>query len=216
MKTTAMVAMILATASTIVMAAPREQPQVDPEALQKGMAALMGALGGATNANAKAAVVDFRELKALLPAELKGLKRTGAKGGRDAAMGMAVARAEGEYEGDNGKSIRIEIVDTAGTGNAAVFAQAALASQDIDEEDDNGYRKTITIGGHKGIEEYKTDGKSGEIQIFVERFAITVHGNEVKAEELRAAVEAIDFGKLKKLRDAGEAKPATPPAPTKR
>ena len=54
--------------------------------------------------------VNFRELKALLPAELDGLKRTSASGEKNNAFGINVSQAEGEYETeDNSSSISITI-----------------------------------------------------------------------------------------------------------
>ncbi len=194
-------------------APPAQPPQVDPEALQKGMEAMMKALGGGGNADAsKAAVVDFREMKALLPAEIKGFKRTEAKGSRDSAMGMTVARAEATYEGANDASLQIELLDTAGVGQLAAMAQAALATAEIDEESDNGYRKTITHAGLKGMEEFDTENNSGEITLFSNRFHIMVRGSNVKPEALKAALAAIDIPKLLALKPAA-AKPAEAPKP---
>lgn len=193
----------------VAQGAPQSPLQVDAEAVQQGMAAMMKALGGGGDANTnKAAVVDFRELKALLPAELKGFKRTNAKGGRDSAMGMTVARAEADYGGANDASIHIEITDFAGIGQLATMAQVMNASMEIDEESDNGYRKSITHRGLKGMEEYDSGNKSGEITLFSNRFSVIVRGDNVKPEAIQAALAALDIPKLLALKPAAAAVPA--------
>lgn len=69
-------------------------------------------------------VVDFRELKALLPESLGDLKRTNAEGEKSGAMGFTVSKAEADYNNeDYSKRIDLEITDISGatgfTGLAA-------------------------------------------------------------------------------------------------
>lgn len=166
------------------------------------LGALMGALGqmmqGAAS-NSTAAVVDFRELKALLPAELPGLKRTSASGEKSSAMGMTISFAEGRYEaGDN--SIEIKLSDYGGTGFATMMA-AGWAMQEMDRETDTGFERTTTLGGHKAKEQYDTAGKTGSTEILVAgRFLVEITGNNVAAEAIKGAVEKIDLAKLAALK----------------
>lgn len=166
------------------------------------LGALMGALGqmmqgGGTNA--AATVVDFRELKALLPAELPGFKRTSASGEKSGAMGMTISFAEGRYEAGEG-AIGIKMSDYGGTGFATMMA-AGWSMQEIDRETETGFERTTTIGGHKAKEQFDTASQDGSTEILVAgRFLVEVTGNGVTAEALKAAVEKIDLAKLAALK----------------
>lgn len=175
--------------------------QAQQEGGAPDLGALMGALGqmmqGGTNAAAN--IVDFRELKALLPAELAGMKRTSAGGEKNTAMGMTVSNAEGRYEaGDS--SITIKFSDFGGAGFASMMA-AGWTMQEVDRESDSGYERTSTIGGHKAMEKFDTANKSGSIEIMVAgRFMVEVNGDDITPEVLKDAVSKIDLAKLAALK----------------
>jgi hypothetical protein len=69
-------------------------------------------------------VVDFRDLKALLPESLGSLKRSNAQGEKNSAMGFTISKAEADYNNeDYSQRIDIEITDLAGaTGYAGMAA----------------------------------------------------------------------------------------------
>lgn len=178
-----------------------EPSPANMEDMMKAMGALMS---GGTNA---AAVVDFRELKALLPAALDGMKRTNASGEKSGAMGMTVAFAEGTYKADAGGSITIKISDNGGMGGLMAFTQASWAASEIDRESDTGFERTTTYGENKAHEEYDNNSKSGTVEILVGgRFVIEVSGNDVAWEAIQAAAKKVDTAKLATLKP----KAATP------
>jgi hypothetical protein len=178
-----------------------EQSAAGMEDMMKAMGALMS---GGTNA---AAVVDFRELKALLPAALDGMKRTSANGEKSGAMGMTIAFAEGTYEAEAGGNITIKISDNGGLGGFMAFAQAGWAASEIDRETDTGFERTTTYGQNKALEEYDNEGKSGKVEILVaSRFMVEVNGNDVAWEAIQAAAKKVDTAKLATIKP----KPATP------
>lgn len=195
---------LIVLSAAAVLALPAMAQQMTPEQMQKMMEAAGKALGAiaanATNNAAPAALVDFRELKALLPAEIDGAKGE-LKGGRNGAMGMSVSQAEGRYENDQGAGVTIKIADISGVGGLAAMAFTAWATADIDNETDDGYEKTTTIDGNKALEKYNTKGKNGQIQLLVDkRFSIEVHGSDVSMEKMKAALGKIDLSKLKALK----------------
>lgn len=152
-----------------------------------------------TGTNA-APVVDFRELKALLPQEISGIKRTSASGEKNSAMGMNVAEAQGMYETDDG-SLTIKITDMGGMGQFMMMAQAGWASAEIDRESDDGYEKTTTVAGYKAIEEYSSNTKQGTIKILVgQRFMVEILGDNMDMEPVKAAAAAIDLKKLETIK----------------
>lgn len=178
-------------------------PALAQQGQQPDLGALMGALGammqGNTNSATAATVTDFRELKALLPPELPGMKRTSASGEKSGAMGMTVSFGEARYEGADGAYITIKITDMGGTGFASMMA-AGWTMQEIDRESDTGYERTTTIGGHKAMEKFDTQYNNGSTELMVAgRFHVEVEGSEIKPENLQQAVGKLDLNKLAAL-----------------
>ena len=149
--------------------------------------------------------VDFRELKALLPEAVGNLKRTNIEGEKVAAMGMNISNANADYSDDeNASSIDLKITDLGSVSGLSGMAAYGWYLVDIDKEDDNGYEKTITYKGNKGYEKYDNEGKYGELSILVaKRFIVEANGNSVSMDQMKAAVDMIDFGKLESWKDFG-------------
>lgn len=199
-----MPAFALAVVLALITPLRAQQGQTAQPDMQEFMKAMTTVMGGGTNA---AAVVDFRELKALLPAELSGMKRTNAKGEKTGAMGMTVAYAEGRYEAGDA-SIEIKISDNGGLGFMGAM-QAAWASQEVDSETDTGFERTTMYGSYKAKEEFDTASRSGKVEILVAtRFMVEVSGNGVEFAALQAAAKALDLAKLATI----QPKPAQPAA----
>jgi opacity protein-like surface antigen len=193
-------AILAAVAATTAARAQQTPPPVDIDAM-KGF--LAGALGDQMKGGP---VVDFRELKALLPESLPGLKRAEAAGEKRSVMGMTVATAEASYRSDAGAGIEIRIVDFGGAG-VYKMAQAAWASMEVDRESDSGYEKTFDHKGSKGLEKYDRTARKGEIQLLVAgRYHVEIAGRNVDIKDIQAVLEKIDLAKLAAL------KPAAPPA----
>lgn len=168
------------------------------------MAAMGAAVSGAANAGKKVETVDYKELKALLPESLPGMKRTDASGEKNAAMGMQISNAEGRYSADNGSSIRIKITDIGSMTGLAGMATYAWARVDVDRESDNSYEKTSTFGGYKSHEKYDKSGKSGEISVLVgDRFVVEADGNNVDMDTIKGALGKVDLGKLNSMKGQG-------------
>ena len=192
---------LIVLASFVAGAVMAEQQPPNMEEAMKALAAMGNAMQAAQSNKTALTVVDFRDLKALLPENLPGMKRTNAKGSKNGAMGMTVSEAEGNYEVENGEgSIDIKITDMGGTGFGGLAA-AAWTMSDIDNEDDNGFERTTTIDGNKAMEKYNTKDKHGEIQTMVGgRFMVEVTGNDVKSEQIKEALKKVDLKKLAALK----------------
>ncbi len=149
--------------------------------------------------------VDFRELKALLPETLGDLKRTNIEGEKVAAMGMNISNANADYSDDeSGVSIDLKITDLGSVSGLSGLASFGWYMVDIDKENETGYEKTITYKGNKGFEKYDNQGKYGELSILVaKRFVIEANGNNVSMDQMKAAVDMIDIGKLESWKDFG-------------
>ena len=171
--------------------------------LGDAMAAMGAAIGGA-NAGKKVETVDYKELKALLPESLPGMKRTNATGEKTAAMGMQISNAEGRYSSDQGSSITVKITDIGSMSGLAGMTAYAWANVSVDRETDTGYEKTTTYNGYKAHEKYDKQNKSGEISVMVgDRFVVEVDGNNFEMDAIKDALGKVDIGKLNSMKGHG-------------
>ena len=152
--------------------------------------------------------VNFRELKALLPDELDGLRRTSASGEKTNAFGLNVSKAEGEYKTeDNSSRIKITIVDMGGMSGWAGMAAFGWTMTEIDKETEDGYERTIEYRGYKGLEKYNTKRNDGKKEIMVaKRFMVTVEGDNVPMEAIDDAMDEIDLDELEDMKQLSENK----------
>lgn len=172
----------------------------------------MGADGAAAAADAATALaagkasdaVDFRDLKALMPEDLPGMKRSSLEGQKSGAMGFTMSTAEARYETEDGASIRLAISDMGAVTGMSAMAAYAWASTEIDREDATGYEKTMTFKGYRGHEKYDRESKSGEISLLVAgRFIVEANGYSVTADALKEALEKVDLGRLEGMKNVG-------------
>jgi len=174
------------------------------EAMKTGGAAEPNAAGGAFGAAQAAEAVDFRELKALLPEDLSGMKRSNAEGERAGAMGFTISKAEAQYDSDSGANARITITDVGAMAGVAAMAMYAWAAGSVDRETETSYERSTTIKGYKGYEKYDSQSKSGEVQVLVAgRFVVGVNGNNMPMDAIKAALEKMDLGRLESMKNVG-------------
>ncbi|MEO8386552.1 MAG: hypothetical protein ABI583_14980 [Betaproteobacteria bacterium] len=181
-----------------------DTPQTPQQAMKQGadaLAAAASAMGALTGGGAGAVEpVDFRELQALLPETLGGMKRGDAKGEKVGAMGIKVSNAEATYSAGENR-IKVKIVDTGSMSGVA--GMAAWAMIDIDSENSAGYEKTSNVAGRKTYEKWMKDGKRGELNTIVaSRFMIEIRGEGVEMKDLKQAAAALDYKKLEALKSA--------------
>ncbi len=157
------------------------------------------------NEGKKVTPIDFRELKSLLPENLGNLKRTNLEGEKTSAMGINVSTANADYSDQEGnQSIQLKVTDMGSISGLSGMAAYGWYMVDIDKENETGYEKTITYKGNKGYEKYDNEGKYGELNIFVaKRFVVEANGNSVSMDQMKAAVDMIDIGKLESWKDVG-------------
>lgn len=149
--------------------------------------------------------VDFRELKALLPENIANLKRTNIEGEKVAAMGMNISNANADYSDDkNNQSIDLKITDLGNIAGLSGLAAYGWYMVDIDKENETGYEKTTTYKSNKAYEKYDNQRQHGELNILVaKRFMVEADGSNVTMDQIKAAVELIDFEKLESWKDFG-------------
>jgi hypothetical protein len=167
----------------------------------QNMADALKQMGEAASDGKAVEPVNFRDLKALLPEDLPGLKRTDARGEKTSAFGVNVSEAEGRYESEDGKSVEIKIMDFGSMSGFVGMTATAWAFADVDRETDSGYERTTTYNGYKAFEKYDNSDQSGEIQVIVaKRFLVTTQGNNIAMDAIKGALRAVDLGKLASMK----------------
>ena len=157
----------------------------------------------------KVEVVDFRDLKELLPENIGDLKRTNSSGEKTDAFGINVSKAEGKYsdepaEGEQPQRIDVEITDLGNVQGWTGLAMWGWTMASIDKESDDSYEKTFKSGDNKGYESYNYQSKSGKVEMFVaKRFMLKVEGYNVEMQSIKNAVNEIGVSKLEEMKDKG-------------
>ncbi|BBM69463.1 hypothetical protein [Rhodothermus marinus] len=153
-------------------------------------------------------IADFRKLKALLPEEAAGLPRVRAEGSKGGAFGIRTSKAEAFYE-EGDRSLHIEIVDP-GTLQGFAALGYSWMQQDIDQEDEDGYERTLTLDGRRAYE--KVTRYDGTIEaelstVVADRFVVSLEGTNVPPEALREVLRSMDLAVLEEMaKELGEAK----------
>ncbi len=137
------------------------------------------------------------ELKSWLPDEVEGMKRISYKAGQAGMMNISSIEAAYANE-DKSKKFSISIIDGAGqVGAAATAGMRMVMSQDFEEEDENGSRRTVTKNGKKAIEEYRSGNNNSKIQIMEgNRFYLEAKGSNMDLDETWDAIDELDLEKL--------------------
>jgi alpha-L-fucosidase len=113
----------------------------------------------------KLAPLTLDQLKALLPEELNGIKRTSFS--TNSSMGFAVAEAE--YRKDDTTEIKLDIYDCAGEAGAGIYGLNYWTKMNVQSESSDGYTKTFDFMGNKAVETYEKNGN---------QYTLTYTGND--------------------------------------
>lgn len=150
--------------------------------------------------NGPVETVDFRALKELLPVAADGLPRKEASGEKNGAAGFTYSTAKGEYANeDQSETIELTIID--GGGSPMMMGLAAWSMMEVDKESDGGYERTTKMDGNKAYEKYENEGKSGEVNVLVnKRFVVSAKGRGVSMDKIKDALKAIDLDKLSSMK----------------
>jgi hypothetical protein len=184
-----------------------QQEEQNPQTNMEDMAKAMQQLSEAMQKASPVEPVNFRTLKALLPKELPGMKRTSAEGSKTSAMGVKVSQAEATYTNKDGGTIHIQIMDMGSMKDMVGMAMAGWAMAEYDRETDTGYERTLDYKGNKAMEEWDNEAKSGKISVLVaNRFVVEVEGDGVDMRTIKAALDKIDLKKLASMKNEGVGK----------
>jgi len=137
------------------------------------------------------------EMKAWLPDEINGMKRTAYKAGQMSFMKIASIEATYTSE-DKSTKFKIEVIDGAGQlGATATAGMRMLFSQDFEEEDEYKTRRTIKKNGVKAIEEYRKNNNKSTIEFMQDdRFYMKATGTGMNIDETWDAIDELDADDL--------------------
>ncbi len=126
--------------------------------------------------------LSIDQVKALIPNELLGMPRSSFSA--NSAMGVSVGK--GTYKGDGDKELDIEIIDCAGEVGASWYTMRYFALWNFQQEDDNGYQKTIDFNGGKAIEKYTKSNDRYELTYFGnDRFIVQIDGEKIGIDGIK-------------------------------
>ena len=139
--------------------------------------------------------IPHDQLKAFLPETIAGWTRKSARS-EQITMPFKISNAEARYE-NGAASMDVKITD-------ALLNQLFLAPLSMflvsgyEEKSDDGFKRYAALNGAPGFEEWQIGSKRGEVTVIVnKRFVVQATGHNVAGiEPVRAAVQAIDLGKL--------------------
>jgi hypothetical protein len=147
-----------------------------------------------------ATATDPDALKAFLPASVAGFTREEVSASTGGAGGYQGSQAEARYA-KGAASLSLEVTDMGTAGALAGMASAFNVKSS--KETATGYEKVGMVGGRMTQESYDRQAKTGEYSVLVgERFLVHARGDGVSMDELKAAVGAVDQGRLEGLAKA--------------
>lgn len=134
--------------------------------------------------------LSLAEMKALIPEEFMGMKRSSF----NTANAMGVATCNASYKSEDGKELKVEILDCAGEMGANMYSMRFFSLWNFEEENDNGYQKTIDFDGQKAIEKYSKNNNRYELVYFSnERFLVNLEGENIGMDVLKQAAKNLNL-----------------------
>lgn len=156
----------------------------------KDMAKSMEINQGKAEELKKLSPLSMDQLKALIPEEFMGMKRSSF----NTTNAMGVATCNARYKSEDGKELKVEILDCAGEMGANMYSIRFFGLWNYEEENDNGYQKTIELNGDKAIEKYNKNNNRYELTYFSnERFLVNLEGENVGIDFLKQASKNLNL-----------------------
>jgi len=130
------------------------------------------------------------QLKAILPEELNGIKRTNFNA--NTAMGYAVGEAE--YQKDDTTKLNLVIYDCAGEAGSVMYLSTYWSRMNLQSENSQGYTKTIDFKGNKAMESYeKSDNQYSLTYSDADRLLVIITGRNISRDGLMDAAKSLNL-----------------------
>jgi hypothetical protein len=204
------VALVLATACTVAACGPSKDEQAaqelqkSAEQMQKGAEQMQGSAKGLAGAAGAAGAdvkpvdpVSFRDLQAVMP-QVSGWERENPTGER-MTQPFSFSQASVTFrKGDS--EIEQKIMDSG--FNQLLFTPFTMfMTAGYEKETQDGYERSVNIGGNPGWERWDKSTKNGELNVVVnKRFLVQIEGRDIDdVKTLHAVLEQTDLKKLASL-----------------
>ena len=129
------------------------------------------------------------QIKAIFPETLMGMKRVSYSA--NSMMGYGIGEAR--YKSDDGKEIKVSIWDCVGEAGVG-FYNLMYWGMNMESEDENGYKKTITYSGAKAIESYeKNQERYGLMFPASNRLLVNVEGDNTGLDMVKQAAGGLNL-----------------------
>ena len=130
------------------------------------------------------------QMKALLPEELAGAKRS--KFSANSAMGAAYA--EGEYPINDSTNLELKIFDCAGQAGAGIYSMQYLGMMNFQSESDDEYTKTSEFNGGRAVEHHnKKNNRSTLTYLAGDRLLVTLEGRNTGIDLLKQTAGSLSL-----------------------
>ena len=131
------------------------------------------------------------QLKAMLPEEIMGMKRSSF----NANSMMGFSSAEATYrDSSSGKQINLSVFDCAGEAGAGVYSLSYWTKMNMQSETDNGYSKTVDFNGQKAVEGYDKGGDTYELTyVASDRLVVTIKGEKTGLDAVKGAAQGLNL-----------------------
>lgn len=161
------------------------------EAMAKGLAGAAGAAGGDVK---PVDPVSFRELQTVMP-DVSGWEKTNPTGERMTSP-FSFSQASVTYKKGDAE-IEQKIMDSG--FNQLLFAPFSMfMAAGYEKETQDGFERSVNIGGNPGWEKWDKGSKNGELSVVVgKRFLVQLEGHGV--DDVSALHSVLDKTDLKKL-----------------
>jgi hypothetical protein len=138
----------------------------------------------------KSTPADLADMQKMLPEEMGGIKRS--KFSMTSNLGYATATAD--YNKNSKTYIHLVMYDCTGDQGSNLFNDSYLTHLDKNEENADGYRKTIDFMGGKAVEHYEGANKITTLSFLAnDKILVVVSGKNIPAETLREAAKNLNL-----------------------
>jgi hypothetical protein len=136
----------------------------------------------------KLSPVTMDELKAMVPEQMMGAKRSSFQANTATGTGVVTA----EYDLNDTTNVRVTIWDCGGPAGSGLYSAQYMTAMNYQQESDNDYTKTIDFKGAKAIEHCKKDNSSCSITYFTgKRFMVVLDGRNMHPDGLKQAADEL-------------------------
>lgn len=130
------------------------------------------------------------QLKAMLPESMNDLKRTSFSVNSGMGYGVADARYKNE---DGSKEYHVTIYDCVGTAGVAWYSMMYWG-MNMEQEDENGYKKSTTFNGSKAIESFEKNNNEYSLLFPASnRLLVNVEGENTNLDGVKQVANSLNL-----------------------